>query len=136
MSRSATGRQARDALVAGARANLLLPMPGYTHLQHAQPITWGHWLLSHFWPLTRDVERFKSARAAAAVLPLGSGALAGTAFPVDRQALAEELGLELAQLNQILIEARTKLFEVREQRIRSAMNHQSGQGSFASPACS
>ncbi len=89
------------ALVAGARANLLLPMPGYTHLQHAQPITWGHWLLSHFWPLTRDVERFKSARAAAAVLPLGSGALAGTAFPVDRQALAEELGFATISQNSL-----------------------------------
>jgi argininosuccinate lyase len=56
-------------------------MPGYTHLQHAQPVTWGHWLLSHFWPLVRDRRRLAQVRARTAVLPLGSAALAGTAFP-------------------------------------------------------
>jgi argininosuccinate lyase len=76
-------------------------MPGYTHLQPAQPVTWGHWALSHFWPLGRDVVRFRAARASAAVLPLGSGALAGTAFPIDRRALARELGFAEPSANSI-----------------------------------
>ncbi|MCB0010200.1 MAG: argininosuccinate lyase, partial [Anaerolineales bacterium] len=82
----------QQALIASAEANLNLPMPGYTHLQHAQPVTWGHWILSYFWPLVRDRERLGQVRQRTAVLPLGSAALAGTAFPVDRQALAEALG--------------------------------------------
>ena len=89
------------ALLESARSYLNLPMPGYTHLQHAQPVTWGHWVLSHFWPLTRDVRRLKAVRAAAAVLPLGSAALAGTAFPIDRQALADELGFETISPNSL-----------------------------------
>jgi argininosuccinate lyase len=84
----------QKAILDSARTNLELPMPGYTHLQHAQPVTWGHWALSHFWPLVRDSRRFAAARSAAAVLPLGSAALAGTAFHVDRRALAAELGFE------------------------------------------
>jgi argininosuccinate lyase len=82
----------QQALIASAEANLNLPMPGYTHLQHAQPVTWGHWALAHFWPLVRDSKRFEQVQAQAAVLPLGNGALAGTAFPIDRPALAEALG--------------------------------------------
>ena len=82
----------QQALIESAETNLNLPMPGYTHLQHAQPVTWGHWALSHFWPLTRDQERLAQVRQRTAVLPLGSGALAGTAFPINRQALADELG--------------------------------------------
>ena len=82
----------QQALIESAETNLNLPMPGYTHLQHAQPITWGHWALSHFWPLVRDSKRFKQVHSQANVLPLGSGALAGTAFPIDREALAVELG--------------------------------------------
>ncbi len=89
------------ALLASARANLELPMPGYTHLQHAQPVTWGHWALSHFWPLARDAGRLAAARAAAAVLPLGSGALAGTPVAVDRQALAAGLGFAAASQNSL-----------------------------------
>jgi argininosuccinate lyase len=81
-----------QALLDNARANLNLPLPGYTHLQHAQPVTWGHWVLSHLWPLIRDTGRLGEARERAAVLPLGSAALAGTAFPIDRRALADELG--------------------------------------------
>ena len=84
----------QQALILSAERNLELPMPGYTHLQHAQPITWGHWVLSHFWPLVRDRQRFEQARRRAAVLPLGSAALAGTAFPIERQALAEALGFD------------------------------------------
>ena len=91
----------QGALIASAEANLDLPMPGYTHLQHAQPITWGHWALSHFWPLVRDQERFEEARRRANVLPLGSGALAGTAFPIDREALAAALGFDAIMLNSL-----------------------------------
>lgn len=67
-------------------------LPGYTHLQQGQPVRAGHWALSHAWPLLRDRERFRQARRAAGVLPLGSGALAGCPFPVDRGGLAERLG--------------------------------------------
>ena len=91
----------QTALVENAEANLNLPMPGYTHLQHAQPITWGHWVLSHFWPLVRDQERLAQVRQRTAVLPLGSGALAGTAFPIDRQALAAALGFAAISQNSL-----------------------------------
>jgi len=91
----------QQALVASAAADLHTPMPGYTHLQHAQPITWGHWALSHFWPLQRDQERWAQARARTAVLPLGSAALAGTAFPVNREALAEALGFTAVSQNSL-----------------------------------
>lgn len=82
----------QKALLQSAQADLHAPMPGYTHLRQAQPIPWGHWALAHFWALGRDVERFDQAGRRAAVLPLGSGALAGTSAPVDRRALADELG--------------------------------------------
>jgi len=81
-----------QAALADSAAALDLPLPGYTHLQHAQPITWGHWALAHFWPLARDRQRFAAARRSAAVLPLGAAALAGTAFAIDRAALAARLG--------------------------------------------
>jgi argininosuccinate lyase len=84
----------QSALVDSAAENLVSPMPGYTHLQHAQPVTWGHWVLSFFWPLARDRQRFKEVRNRTSVLPLGSGALAGTTFPIDRQFLATELGFD------------------------------------------
>jgi argininosuccinate lyase len=67
-------------------------MPGYTHLQRAQPILLAHWWLAHFWPLQRDRERLGQSAARASVLPLGSGALAGTPLDIDRSALAEALG--------------------------------------------
>ncbi|HSG10011.1 MAG TPA: argininosuccinate lyase [Longimicrobiales bacterium] len=67
-------------------------MPGYTHLQQGQPIRAAHWALSHLWAFMRDRERVAQARRSAAVLPLGSGAIAGCPFPVDRAALAKELG--------------------------------------------
>lgn len=89
------------ALLASAEADLHTPMPGYTHLQHAQPITWGHWALSHFWPLQRDQERWAQAKEQTAVLPLGSAALAGSAYPVDRQMLAEALGFTAVSQNSL-----------------------------------
>ncbi len=88
----------QHALLTSAEENLNTAMPGYTHLQPAQPITWGHWALAHFWPLARDRQRLAQARARTATLPLGSGALAGSAFPVDRPALAAALGFsEISQ---------------------------------------
>lgn len=83
-----------DALVDLAERGKDFIMPGYTHLQQAQPIRAGQWALSHLFPLLRDVDRLNSARAAASVLPLGSGAIAGCPFPIDRGALAEELGFD------------------------------------------
>jgi len=67
-------------------------MPGYTHLQRAQPILLSHWWLSHFHPLQRDRQRLADLTKRVSILPLGCGALAGTPVPVDRAALAESLG--------------------------------------------
>lgn len=80
------------ALVKRAECDLGILMPGYTHLQRAQPILLSHWWLSHFWPVERDRQRLGQLRERAAVMPLGSGALAGAPFLVDRQWLAQELG--------------------------------------------
>ncbi len=78
----ARAAQAGDALI-----------PGYTHMQRAQPVLLAHWLMSHFWPLQRDRERLADCARRTAVLPLGSGAIAGTPLRIDRAALATELGL-------------------------------------------
>ncbi len=67
-------------------------LPGYTHLQRAQPVYLGHHLLAWFWMLRRDLTRFEAARKAASVMPLGSGALAGLNWQLDRSAVADELG--------------------------------------------
>jgi len=91
----------QQALVDNAADHLDLPMPGYTHLQHAQPVTWGHWILSFFWPLDRDQERWEQVRERTAVLPLGSAALAGTAFTIDRCALAEDLNFRRISQNSL-----------------------------------
>jgi argininosuccinate lyase len=88
----ATLLEVARALLARAREHLDVLMPSYTHTQRAQPVRFAHWALAHVWPLVRDRERVAGARARAAVLPLGSGAVAGSGFPVDRQALAAALG--------------------------------------------
>ena len=75
-----------------AEKNMGVPMPGTTHMQHAQPLLLSHWLLAHCEAFVRDAERLKSAAASADLCPLGSGALAGCAFPLDRKALARDLG--------------------------------------------
>lgn len=75
-----------------AKSNLGVPMPGTTHMQHAQPLLLSHWLLSHGEAFQRDAERFHSVSERADYCPLGSGALAGCAFPLDRKALAHDLG--------------------------------------------
>lgn len=76
-------------------------MPAYTHLQRAQPVSAAHWMLSHFWPLERDRARVASASGAAAVLPLGSGAVAGCAFPISRVLLQGSLGFSSVSQNSI-----------------------------------
>jgi argininosuccinate lyase len=94
-----TGLQ--SVLVQRADADLPVIMPGYTHLQRAQPILLSHWWLSHFWPLQRDRLRLADLRKRLAILPLGSSALAGTAFPIDRAALAETLGFDAPSENSL-----------------------------------
>ena len=76
-------------------------MPGFTHLQAAQPITFGHHLLSWFEQLSRDRERLVDCRKRVNVLPLGAAALAGTTFPIDRQMVADELGFETVAENSL-----------------------------------
>jgi argininosuccinate lyase len=76
-------------------------MPAYTHLQRAQPVSTAHWMLSHFWPLERDRGRIASASRAAGILPLGSGAIAGCAFPVSRVLLQGSLGFSALSQNSI-----------------------------------
>jgi argininosuccinate lyase len=77
------------------------PMPGYTHLQRAQPVYLGHHLLAYFWMLARDVLRFQFALDSASVMPLGSGALAGVNWEIDRAAVADDLGFEHVTPNSI-----------------------------------
>ena len=76
-------------------------MPGYTHLQRAQPILLGHWWLSHYWALKRDVERLQDLTKRVSVLPLGSGALAGAPFALDRDSLAKSLGFAEVSQNSL-----------------------------------
>ena len=76
-------------------------MPGYTHVQPAQPVTAGHWLMSFFWMLARDRDRLRDSARRTAVSPLGAGALAGTPFAVDRVALAADLGFTFACQNSL-----------------------------------
>jgi len=76
-------------------------MPAYTHLQRAQPVSGAHWMLSHFWPLERDRARLSAVTRSAAVLPLGSGAIAGSAYPVSRVLLQGSLGFSSLSPNSI-----------------------------------
>jgi argininosuccinate lyase len=76
-------------------------LPGYTHLQHAQPIVLAHHLLAYFWMLDRDRERFADARTRVNRLPLGAAALAGTSYPIDRHQVAEALGFEAVLENSL-----------------------------------
>ncbi|MDQ6919338.1 MAG: argininosuccinate lyase, partial [Candidatus Dormibacteraeota bacterium] len=82
------------AVAAQAKRHSSLAMPGYTHLQRAQPVTVGHHLLAHAQPLLRDSARVMNAYLSASEMPLGSGALAGTTLPLDRIAAADALGFE------------------------------------------
>jgi argininosuccinate lyase len=76
-------------------------MPAYTHLQRAQPVLAAHWVLAHFWAFERDRTRLAAARLAAGVMPLGSGAIAGSAFRVNRKRIARELGFHSISKNSI-----------------------------------
>lgn len=93
--------EVQGAIVTQAEAHLDVVMPGYTHLQPAQPVLFSHWLMSYFWMLQRDRERLEGVRRRTAVLPLGASALAGNAFPVDCKALARELGFTMVAQNSI-----------------------------------
>ncbi|RVE64041.1 hypothetical protein OJAV_G00142220 [Oryzias javanicus] len=73
--------------------------PGYTHMQRAQPIRWSHWILSHSVALSRDVDRLQEIKKRVNVLPLGSGAIAGTPLNIDRELLRKELGFDSISLN-------------------------------------
>lgn len=90
-----------EGLLALAETGVDAVMPGYTHLQQGQPIRAAHWALAHVWAFLRDRERTEAARAAAGVLPLGSGAIAGCPFPVDREALRRELGFRRVSENSV-----------------------------------
>jgi argininosuccinate lyase len=94
-------RDLQRAMLAQAEALERDIMPAYTHLQRAQPVSGAHWMLSHFWPIARDRGRLASAARSAASLPLGSGAIAGSAFPIDRPALMAALGFESISQNSI-----------------------------------
>ncbi|MEO7235032.1 MAG: argininosuccinate lyase [Lapillicoccus sp.] len=90
-----------DALVAQATEHLEVPMPGRTHMQHAQPVLLSHHLLAHAWALLRDVDRLRDWDRRADVSPYGSGALAGSSLGLDPDAVAHELGFSAAVENSI-----------------------------------
>ncbi|MDF7626798.1 argininosuccinate lyase [Lactobacillaceae bacterium L1_55_11] len=84
----------QQTLLKLAQENAEVVMPGYTHMQHAQPISYGHYLLAYFEMLQRDYERFEFNQKHTDILPLGAAALAGTTFPIDRSAVAKDLGFD------------------------------------------
>ena len=89
----------RSALVSLAEQHPKLPMPGYTHLQRAQPVLFAHHMLAYYEMFSRDAERYSQAYGRADVLPLGSGALAGLPYPIDRYFVADELGFSRISSN-------------------------------------
>tara|TARA_Y100000588_G_scaffold216068_1_gene229976 strand:- start:1788 stop:3182 length:1395 start_codon:yes stop_codon:yes gene_type:complete len=91
----------QSAVVDLAEAHLDTILPGYTHVQQAQPIRLAHWAMALFWMLDRDRGRFRDCWSRANASPLGSGALGGSAYPVDREKMASELGLERVTENSI-----------------------------------
>ena len=96
-------REFQHALISLAEANKSVIMPGYTHLQPAQPVLLAHHLLAYFEMLQRDIDRFNDCSKRVDVMPLGSGALAGAAYNIDREFLARELGF--GQISQNSIDA-------------------------------
>jgi argininosuccinate lyase len=89
---AAAARELALALARRAEAEAATPMPGYTHMKRAEPVTFGHWCLAYVEMLRRDAARFDAAFSRADECPLGSGALSGTPLPIDREALARSLG--------------------------------------------
>lgn len=96
-----TNVRLREALLAQAAAHEDVIMPGYTHMQHAQPVLFAHHLLAYAWMFSRDFQRLAQARTAADANPLGSAALAGTTYPLDRFQTTEELGFARAIPNSL-----------------------------------
>jgi len=94
-------RALQQVMVDQARALEHDLMPSYTHMQRAQPVSGAHWMLSHFWPLERDRARIAAVARSTAVLPLGSGAIAGSAYPVSRVLLQGSLGFSALSQNSI-----------------------------------
>ncbi len=94
-------RNLQSVLIGCAEAANQTLMPGYTHVQRAQPILLAHWWLSHFWPLGRDNERLTDLTKRISVLPLGSGALAGSSVAIDRAALAQVLRFDMPSPNSL-----------------------------------
>ncbi len=90
-----------NAFLLQAKANLSVPMAGMTHMQHAQPILLSHFLLAHAEAFTRDITRLHHAAASADACPMGSGALAGNSFAIDRNAIARELGFSRITANSL-----------------------------------
>ncbi|GAJ27332.1 argininosuccinate lyase [Liquorilactobacillus sucicola DSM 21376 = JCM 15457] len=86
--------QLQKTIVQKAEENIFTIMPGYTHLQHAQPISYGHYLMAYYQMFKRDIERFTFNQEHTDLSPLGAAALAGTTFPIDRQFTANELGFK------------------------------------------
>ncbi|MCP8617325.1 argininosuccinate lyase [Salirhabdus salicampi] len=84
----------QEALLLQAKEHVETILPGYTHLQRAQPVSFAHHLLAYFWMFQRDKERLQDSLTRINVLPLGAGALAGTTFPIDRERVAEILGFD------------------------------------------
>ena len=89
------------AIIEKVEQHLDVLMPGYTHLQRAQPILFSHWLMTYLWMIQRDSERLRDCAARASVLPLGAGALAGNALGIDREFLARELGFARVTENSV-----------------------------------
>ena len=94
-------RELCETLLTIAKKNTHTIMPGYTHLQRAQPITLGHHMMAYFQMFTRDMQRMKEVYAHADVMPLGSGALAGTTYPLNRERVAELLGFSAITQNSL-----------------------------------
>ncbi len=94
-------RHLQSVLVASAEHHDCVVLPGYTHLQQAQPVLFAHYALSLFWMLERDCGRLSDTWKRADFMPLGSGALAGSTFPIDRAFLAEELGFSQVTPNSL-----------------------------------
>ena len=98
---NAVVQDAQTALLEFAESNREVVIPGYTHLQRAQPVLLAHWCLAYFEMLARDRERLREVRARVNVMPLGSAALAGTSYPIDREALARSLGFSAVSRNSL-----------------------------------
>ncbi|MYL64013.1 argininosuccinate lyase [Bacillus hwajinpoensis] len=86
--------EVQQAILSQAESHVETVLPGYTHLQRAQPVSFAHHMLAYFWMFERDKERFQDSLKRTSMLPLGAGALAGTTFPIDRHRTAELLGFD------------------------------------------